>query len=50
VINLIHKQNMTITRAAQQAQVNYPTAKAINKVYREQRRVYKKRAGFDIHN
>ena len=33
LIKYIYEQNMTIVRAAQLAEVYYPTAKAINKVY-----------------
>jgi hypothetical protein len=42
LIKYIYEQNMTIVRAAQLAEVYYPTAKAINKVYIAEQRTDKK--------
>ena len=42
LINLIHNQSMSISKAAQACGVYDPTAKAINKVYLTENRVDKK--------
>ena len=42
LIHLIHDNNMSISKAAQQTGIFYPTAKAINKVYLLENRVAKK--------
>lgn len=41
LIQLIHLQGMSISQAAKITKIYYPTAKAINKVYRLENRVFK---------
>jgi transposase len=42
LVQLIHKEGHSISTAAKMAQIYYPTAKAINKVYLRENRVNKK--------
>jgi hypothetical protein len=42
LIRLIHEQNYTIVKAAEATDIYYPTAKAINKVYKREMRVQKR--------
>jgi hypothetical protein len=42
LIHLIYNKGMNISRAAKQAEIYYPTAKAINKIYLKQNRICKK--------
>lgn len=49
LIHLIHTQELSITAAARQVGIVYPTAKAINNVFLTQNRILKKKAGFNIH-
>ena len=41
LLQLIHLQGMSISHAAKISSIYYPTAKAINKVYRLENRVFK---------
>lgn len=42
LIRLIHEENMSIARAAEITEIYYPTAKAINKVFKSENRTIKK--------
>ena len=42
LIHLIYEKGMNISKAAMQAGIYYPTAKAINKVYLRHNRICKK--------
>ena len=42
LIRLIHEENLSIARAAEITEIFYPTAKAINKVYKNENRTAKK--------
>ena len=42
LIRLIHEEQMSISQAAAKANIFYPTAKAINKVYKKENRVQKR--------
>lgn len=42
LLELIYQHSYSISRAAQELKIYYPTAKAINKVYKRERRVLKK--------
>eukprot|EP00347_Sterkiella_histriomuscorum_P002561 403367673 len=42
LINLIYEKNYSISKAAEMAGIYYPTAKAINKVYKKEKRVQKR--------
>jgi transposase len=42
LIRLIHEEGMSIVKAAEVTGVYYPTAKAINKVYKNENRVQKR--------
>lgn len=42
LIRLIHEEQCSISQAAQKMGIYYPTAKAINKVFRKEQRVQKR--------
>ena len=42
LIRLIHEEQMSISQAAAKVNIFYPTAKAINKVYKKENRVQKR--------
>lgn len=42
LLELIYQHSYSISRAAQELKIYYPTAKAINKVYKRERRILKK--------
>lgn len=42
LIKLIHENGLTIVRAAEMTGIYYPTAKAINKVFKNEKRIVKR--------
>ena len=42
LIRLIHEDNVSIRQASIRQQIAYPTAKAINRVYKQENRIDKK--------
>ena len=42
LVRLIHEENMSISQAAAKVNIFYPTAKAINKVFKKEKRVQKR--------
>jgi transposase len=46
LIRLIHIENYSISQAAKELDIYYPTAKAINKVYRKENRSQKREFRF----
>lgn len=42
LIRLIHEEGLSIVKAAEATAIYYPTAKAINKVYKREHRVQKR--------
>ena len=42
LIRLIYEENLSIVKAAESTGIYYPTAKAINKVYKREHRVQKR--------
>ena len=50
LIRLIYEDNLSIIRAAERLDIYYPTAKAINKVYKREKRIQKRSFRYRVKN